>query len=463
MKNELGWAKIHSIEPAAEEDVYDIEIEGTHNFVGNGIVAHNTYLGTVSASGLATLGQASTTVFSSYGPAYFGATATSSFDSTGALTLVNALTYGGVTLSNAVTGTGNMVLSASPTFTGTIAAAAANFSGGLTSQQASTSLLSVFQNAYFGGTATSTFDSTGFLTLVNGFNSQASSTIGNGTQAGGLTISGGATTTGTALINTLTLTNDLTVANGGTGASTLTGLLQGNGTSAFTAISDSSTAGQLLRVTGSNTYAWGALDLADTDAITGDLPFSNLAQLAANSVLANPTGSTADAQSVSTSTLYGAAITAGQVLMSTGSGWTAAATATCVQITGSASLCDGSDAEGAGGGGFDFPNIQSWGNATSTTLGFLQGFLSTASSTINANLTITGNSTTTSATTTQFHISSIFNFAGDVFDELVGTGLQVINGDLQTTLGTAIDVSDETNLASSWPIVLTGDTLSFNG
>lgn len=36
-------------------------------------------------------------------------------------------------------------------------------------------------------------------------------------------------------IDTLTLTNDLTVANGGTGVSTLTGIVKGNGTSAFTA------------------------------------------------------------------------------------------------------------------------------------------------------------------------------------------------------------------------------------
>ncbi|MDO8589655.1 MAG: hypothetical protein Q7R69_00045, partial [bacterium] len=41
-----------------------------------------------------------------------------------------------------------------------------------------------------------------------------------------------------------------------------------------------------------------------------------------------------------------------------------------------------------------------WGNSTSTTLGFSQGFLSTASSTIDSNLIITGNSTTTNATTT---------------------------------------------------------------
>lgn len=68
----------------------------------------------------------------------------------------------------------------------------------------------------------------------------------------------------------------VTVAKGGTGATTLTGLLQGNGTSAFTAISNSSTVGQVLRVTGAATYAWGALDLADSDAITGNLPVANL-------------------------------------------------------------------------------------------------------------------------------------------------------------------------------------------
>lgn len=67
----------------------------------------------------------------------------------------------------------------------------------------------------------------------------------------------------------------LPVANGGIGAATLTGLAQGNGTGAFTAITNSSTAGQTLRVTGASTYAWGALDLADADAVTGTLPVGN--------------------------------------------------------------------------------------------------------------------------------------------------------------------------------------------
>jgi len=38
------WDEIVSITPVGREQVYDIEVEGTHNFVGNDIFAHNTYL-----------------------------------------------------------------------------------------------------------------------------------------------------------------------------------------------------------------------------------------------------------------------------------------------------------------------------------------------------------------------------------------------------------------------------------
>jgi len=40
----LSWEKIKSIEFVGYEHVYDIEVEGTHNFVANGIIAHNTYI-----------------------------------------------------------------------------------------------------------------------------------------------------------------------------------------------------------------------------------------------------------------------------------------------------------------------------------------------------------------------------------------------------------------------------------
>lgn len=66
-----------------------------------------------------------------------------------------------------------------------------------------------------------------------------------------------------------------TVTEGGTGTTTLTGVVQGNGTSAMTATT-SSTVGQVFRVTGANTYGWGAVDLADTDALTGNLPIARL-------------------------------------------------------------------------------------------------------------------------------------------------------------------------------------------
>ncbi|MBI2326209.1 site-specific integrase [Candidatus Collierbacteria bacterium] len=39
-----GWETIVILKKFSREQVYDIEVAGTHNFVGNGIVAHNTYI-----------------------------------------------------------------------------------------------------------------------------------------------------------------------------------------------------------------------------------------------------------------------------------------------------------------------------------------------------------------------------------------------------------------------------------
>jgi hypothetical protein len=94
-------------------------------------------------------------------------------------------------------------------------------------------------------------------------------------------------------------------------------------------------------------------------------------------------------------------------------------------------------------------------NASSSAL--FQSLISYASSTFQ---NLTGrNATTSQATTTNFHVSSLFNFGGDVFSDLVGTGLQVVNGVLETTLGTSIDISSETNLTAGDGLTLTGDDL----
>src|SRR3989344_5362218 len=118
----------------------------------------------------------------------------------------------------------------------------------------------------FLGIATSSPGSLLSIQNVGNFVASATSTLFNGLQVATLNITGlstfgntiltNATTTNLfsttasstnlfsqlATLGTLTLNNALTVANGGTGAATLTGLLQGNGTSAITGITG--TAGQ---------------------------------------------------------------------------------------------------------------------------------------------------------------------------------------------------------------------------
>jgi hypothetical protein len=125
-------------------------------------------------------------------------------------------------------------------------------------------------------------DVTGGSASATGELAAYSSTTGKGIGRSFASFSGPASTVKTyALPNAnasiLTDAAVVTVPQGGTGAPSLTGLLQGNGASAITAITNSITAGQALRVTGSNTYGWGSIDLANTNAVTGVLPDANIA------------------------------------------------------------------------------------------------------------------------------------------------------------------------------------------
>jgi hypothetical protein len=141
-----------------------------------------------------------------------------------------------------------------------------------------------------GGTNNGFMDFTGPATSLKTFTlPNASATIlttnalvtgaQGGTNNGFTEFTGPATTLKTftlpnASATILTDNADVTVAQGGTGVGTLTGLVVGAGTSNMTAIT-SSTVGQIPRVTGADTFAFGALDLADADAVTGILDDAN--------------------------------------------------------------------------------------------------------------------------------------------------------------------------------------------
>ena len=175
-------------------------------------------------------------------------------------------------------------------------------------------------------------------TTTRGIIVSASSTIGNGAQAGGLTINGGATTTGNAYFggnvgiattslssgfvfgvtgntylqyassSALTATNffftglsssglgvdangkvyaaatstlanisgTLAVASGGTGSTTLTGLLLGNGASAVNSYAGSSCTNQFVRsINGSGVATCATINLASGTDVTGTLAIAN--------------------------------------------------------------------------------------------------------------------------------------------------------------------------------------------
>jgi len=71
----VKFVKIKKITKLPPEQVYDIEVEGTHNFVANGIIAHNTYInsnatmtGSLIAAGTITATNIAANTISAYSP-----------------------------------------------------------------------------------------------------------------------------------------------------------------------------------------------------------------------------------------------------------------------------------------------------------------------------------------------------------------------------------------------------------
>ena len=119
-----------------------------------------------------------------------------------------------------------------------------------------------------------------------------------------LTLGGSAST---ALLNaaslTLGWTGQLAVTRGGTGLATVAqgDILYGSASNTLLALAKNTTATRYLSNTGtSNNPAWAQVDL--TNGVTGDLPYSNLAQGSALSVLGVTGNATADVASIAAGT-----------------------------------------------------------------------------------------------------------------------------------------------------------------
>lgn len=115
----------------------------------------------------------------------------------------------------------------------------------------------------------------------------------------GLTTSGGPITTS----GTITIAGTLAVTNGGTGITTVAqgDILYGSAANTIVVLPKNTTATRYLANTGSsNNPAWAQIDL--TNGVTGDLPFSNLAQGSALSVLGVTGNATADVASIAAGT-----------------------------------------------------------------------------------------------------------------------------------------------------------------
>jgi intein/homing endonuclease len=47
-QSDLMWERVKSVEDAGEHEVWDLSVDGTHNFVGNGIVLHNSFFASLA-------------------------------------------------------------------------------------------------------------------------------------------------------------------------------------------------------------------------------------------------------------------------------------------------------------------------------------------------------------------------------------------------------------------------------
>ncbi|XKT74470.1 MAG: hypothetical protein ACJKTH_00010 [Patescibacteria group bacterium UBA2163] len=250
----------------------------------------------------------------------------------------------------------------------------------------------------------------------------------------GLTISGNAlqTTLGTSVDLTSEVTGTLPVTNGGTGATTLTAnaLLTGNGTSALTAESNLTFDGSLLTVTGNASTtqlsSTGSAYFATSGGNVGIGTNSPSAPLHVFSSVSTPPSTTHGILRFETNT---------------GSNDRAAKIGAVAGVNGYVYF-QGTE-----------PSV---GNDVNVILNPIDGNVGIGDTTPSYKLDVAGTLRTTGLATFDSGIS----VNSETVTDLTGTGLTVSGNALTATLGTSIDISDETNLAVGNGITLTGDTLT---
>ena len=225
---------------------------GSPTFTGTLAAAAATFSGTTVHTGLATFQSASTTLFSSYGPAYFGATATSSFSSIGTLNLAD----NGASTSTFMTLGGIQFLSGSSTI---------NLAGG-------------GANLFLGSNSGSAITS-GYWNTAIGYSSLGLTTTGNSNVAFG-TLSLASNTTGTA--NTAIGLNALYNSTS-SAFTTAVGYAAGNGNAAYNNLG-----GTYLGYSAGNIVGTGA----NYNTIIGYRAGSFLTSGSNNLILASATSST---------------------------------------------------------------------------------------------------------------------------------------------------------------------------
>ena len=192
-----------------------------------------------------------------------------------------------------------------------------------------------------------------------------------------LAVNSSGTVIATTSIGTNQLTGTLGVANGGTGSTTLGGLLTGNGTSALTAAvvnAPLTFSGNTLAINQATLSQNGYLSSTDFNTFNNKISSSSLSSangyLTYNSSTGVFTASTSPTYTNATSTNFGITSVSSALLKTLSDGAVVAAVAGTDYAT-PANIASA----------FEF-TPQTWGNSTSTTIGFINGIIANASSTI---------------------------------------------------------------------------------